>query len=140
MMLAGTIDMQDMRYLNLFRKITGVSTKHVIKYNNMLIFCVPKKMLSKAIGKNARNLKKINSILGKRIKVIPTPKSIEHVKEFIEAIVSPVKFKDLEVKDKEIVLTAGRQSKAALIGRNKRRLHEMQKIIEDFFSKEFRIV
>lgn len=132
--------MQDMRYLNLFRKITGVSTKHVIKYNNMLIFCIPKQFLSKAIGKNARNLKKINSILGKRIKVIPTPKGVQHAQEFIEAIVSPVQFKDLEVKDKEIVLTAGRQSKAALIGRNKRRLHEMQEIVEDFFGKEFRIV
>jgi NusA-like KH domain protein len=140
MMLAGTISMQDMRHINLFRKITGISTRYVLDYNQTLIFCVPKSLLSKAIGENARNLKKINEILRRRIKVIPTPKGIHHAKEFIEAIVSPVQFKDVEVKDNEIVLTAGRQSKAALIGRGKRRLHEMQKIIKNFFGKEFRII
>lgn len=140
MVLAGTIDMQDMRQLNLFRKITGVSTKHILDYNNMKIFCVPKKMLSKAIGKNARNLKKINSIIGKRIRVVPIPKGIQHAKNFIQAIVKPVKFNDIKIKDDEIILVAGRRNKAALIGRNKRRLKEMQKIIDDFFGREFKIV
>jgi hypothetical protein len=38
-------------------------------------------------------------------------------------------------------LTAGNtQNKAALIGRDKRRLLEMQKIIKDFFSRDFRII
>ena len=132
--------MQDMRYLNLFRKITKISTRYVIKYNETLIFCVPKNLLSKAIGEKGRNIKKISEILGRRIKVIPIPKGIEHIKPFIEAIVSPVTFKDLEVKEDEVILTAGKQSKAALIGRDKRRLHEMQKIIKDFFGKEFKII
>ncbi len=132
--------MQDMRHLNLFRKITGVSTKNVLDYNNKLLFCVPKRFLSKAIGKNARNLRKISKITGKRIKVIPLPKGKHHVKDFIQAIVSPVEFKDVQVKDDEIVLTAGNRNKAALLGRNKRRLHEMQKIIKNFFGKEFKIV
>lgn len=132
--------MQDMRYLNLFGRIAGVSTRHVLKYNQMLIFCVPKGLLSKAIGENGKNIKKISEILGKRIKVIPTPKGVEHAKPFIEAIVNPVKFKGLEVKDNEVILTAGKQSKAALIGRDKRRLLEMQQIVKDFFGKEFKIV
>ncbi len=140
MMLAGTISMQDIRYLNLFRKITGVSTRYVLKYNEGLIFCVPKSLLSKAIGENAKNLKKMNEILRKRIKVIPIPRGIHHAKDFIEAIVSPVQFKNLEVKDDEIILTAGKQSKAALLGRDKRRLHEMQKIVKNFFKKDFKIV
>ncbi len=132
--------MQDMRYLNLFGRISGISTRHVLKYNQMLIFCVPRRFLSKAIGEGGRNIKKVSEILGKRTKVIPIPQGIEHAKQFIEAIVNPVKFKDLEVKEKEIILTAGKQSKASLIGRNKRRLLEMQGIIKDFFGKEFKIV
>ena len=139
-MLAGTINMQDMRHLNLFRRTTGISTRHVIKYNQMIIFAVPKNLISKAIGPDARNIKKISHILGRRIKIIPIPKGIEHAKDFIQAIVSPVEFKDLEIKENEIILTAGSRSKAALLGRNKRRLLEMQKIIKDFFGKEFRIV
>lgn len=138
--MAGTINMQDMRYLNLFNRITGISTRHVLKYNEMIIFCVPKSVLSRAIGPEARNIRRIGEILGRRIKVIPLPLGIQHVKQFIQAIVSPVEFKDLEIKDDEIILTAGSMSKAALLGRNKRRLLEMQKIIKDFFGKEFRII
>lgn len=138
--MAKTISMQDMRYFNLFGKITQVSTRFCFLYNNSIIFCVPENLISKAIGKNGRNIKKISEILGKRIKVIPKPRGICDVRKFIENIVSPVIFKDLEVADDEIILTAGNQSKAALIGRNKRRLLELRKISKDYFEKELRIV
>lgn len=135
-----TIDMQDMRYLNLFGRITKVNTRFCFKYNENIIFCVPKPLISKAVGEGGKNIRQINEILRKRIKVISSPQGIHDAKQFIEAIVKPVAFKDLEVKNNEIVLTAGSQSKAALIGRNKRRFLEMQRIVKDFFGKEFRIV
>ena len=132
--------MQDMRYLNLFNKTARVNTRLCLKYNNALIFCVPKKFVSKAIGKDAVNVKKVSSILRKKVKVIASPDGIKDAKSFIENIVSPVQFKELEITDDEIILTAGSQSKAALIGRNKRRLIEMQRIVSDFFKRDFRIV
>ncbi len=138
--MVNIIDMQDMRYLNLFRKITGVSTRFCLKYNEKIIFCVPRNLIPMALGENGRNIREMSEILGKKIKVIPGPKGIGDVKIFIRSIVDPVKFKDLEIKGNEIILNAGSQSKAALIGRNKRRLLEMQKITSDFFGKEFRIV
>ncbi len=138
--MVNTIDMQDMRYLNLFGKITRVSTRFCFKYNEAIMFCVPKQLLSRAIGETGKNLKQMHNILGKRIRVIPLPDGIHHAKQFIEAVVNPVTFKDLEVKDNEMILTAGSQSKAALIGRNRRRFLEMQKIVRDFFKKEYKIV
>jgi len=96
--------------------------------------------MSKAIGNGGRNIKRINEILGRKIKVIPMPIGIADAKIFIQNIVEPVTFKDLEIKGYELILNAGSQSKAALIGRNKRRLFEMQKIVKDFFGKNFRIV
>ena len=138
--MVSTIDMQSMRYLNLFGKITKVSTRHCFKYNEALVFCVPKKLISKAIGENAKNAKQMNQILGKRIKIIAMPENIKDAKQFISAIVSPVTFKELDITPEEIILTAGSQSKAALIGRNKRRLIEMQKIVSDFFKRDFRII
>jgi len=132
--------MQDMRYLNLFEKITRVSTRYCFKYNEALVFCVPRNLMSKAIGENAKNARQMSQILGKKIKIIAVPKDIKDAKAFISAIVSPVTFKELEITPDEIKLTAGSQSKAALIGRNKRRFLEMQKIVRDFFKREFRIV
>jgi len=138
--MAGTIDMQDMRYLNLFAKITRVDTRHCLKYNEALIFCIPKSLISRAVGPAGKNVKEMSQILRKRIKIIEESKGIENIKKFISDIVDPVTFKDVEVKDNKVILTAGSQSKAALLGRNKRRLKEMQKIVEDYFNMEFRIV
>lgn len=137
--MMSILDMQDIRYLNLFGKITKIRTRFCFKYNETMFFCVPKNLLSKCIGENGRNVRQISEILRKKIKIIPIPLGIQHIKQFIEIIVSPVTFKGLEVKGNEIILTAGSQSKAALIGRNKRRFLEMQKIIKSFFGKEFRI-
>ncbi|MFA5953443.1 MAG: hypothetical protein WC812_02525 [Candidatus Pacearchaeota archaeon] len=138
--MVNTIDMQGMRYLNLFEKITRVQTRYFFRYNETIMFCVPKSLLGQALGRNNENLKKMSDILKKRIRVIPKPRGIQDIKFFIQSIINPVTFKDLEVKEDEIVLNAGNANKAALIGRNKRRFLEMQKIIKDYFGKEFKII
>lgn len=138
--MVNTIDMQTMRYINLFNKVTRINTIHCFKYNEAIFFCVPKHLLSKAIGEDAKNIRRMSGVFKKRVKIIPKPNSIEHLKPFIETIVSPVTFKGVEIIGDEVVLTAGGQSKAALLGRNKRRLLEMQKIIRSFFKKEFKII
>jgi len=138
--MVNTIDMQDLRYLNLFSKVTHISTKYCFMYNNTVIFAVPKPLISKALGRDVINLKRISNTLKKRVKVVAIPRGIEDAKSLIEAIVSPVTFKGIEIKDDQLILTAGPQNKAALIGRNKRRMIEMAEIVKDFFHKEFRIV
>ena len=138
--MVNTIDMEDLRRLNLFVKVTRVPTRYCFNYNNAVIFCVPKNKVSQSIGRNAENIRKIGGIIKRRVKIVAKPEGIEDAKRFIERIVSPVEFKGLEVKDNEMILTAGQQSKAALLGRNKRRLLEMQSIVKDFFGKEFRII
>jgi transcription antitermination factor NusA-like protein len=138
--MVNTLDMQDLRYLNLFEKITGIRTHYCFEYNNVVIFCVPRELVSRALGPDLINLRRISEIVKKRIKVIPIPNNSQDIRRFIELIVSPVTFKDLEIGADEIILNAGSQSKAALIGRDKRRLIEMQKITKDFFKKDFRII
>lgn len=133
--------MQDMRHLNLFNQITRIQTRFCVKYNDTIIFCVPREFVARAIGEEGRNVRKISEILQKRVRVIQCPRGIQDVRGFIGILVKPVTFKNLEVTNNEIILTAGNmQNKAVLIGRDKRRLLEMQKIVKDFFSRDFRIV
>ena len=139
--MVRTINRDDIRHLNLFSKITRVDTRFCFKYNETIIFCVPRRDISRAIGERGRNIHELRRILGKKVRVIPRPNGIEDVKQFIENIVNPVTFKDLEIKNNEIIITAGgMQNKAMLLGRNKRRLLEMQEIIKDFFGKGVRII
>ncbi len=137
--MVNTIDMQEMRYLNLFEKITRVRTRFCLKYNNGLVFCVPKPFIPKAVGERAKNLRKMGEILNKKIKVVAIPSGLEDAEEFIAAIINPVTFNKFEIKDNQIIV-AGGKNKAALIGRNKRRILEMQKIVKGFFGKEYRVV
>lgn len=132
--------MQDMRYLNLFSRITRINTRHCIKYNNAIIFCLPKEFVIRAVGREGENVRRLSEILGRRVRIIPMPRGLQDARGFIQTIVKPIIFRDLEITNNEIIMNAGSQNKAALIGRNKRRLLEMQEIVKDYFGKEFRII
>lgn len=138
--MVSIIDMKDMRYLNLFKNITNINTRYCLHYNNSLIFAVPKSSVSKAVGRNGVNVRKLSEILGRKIKIIPNPRGLEDLRIFVEDIVSPVMFKDIDVVGNDIILNAGPQSKAALIGRDKKRLLELKLILKDYFKKDLKII
>ncbi len=132
--------MQTIRYINLLDRASRVKTTKCFVYNNIIIFAVPRIMVSKAIGPDAQNVRRIQQQLGKRVKIIEEPQGINDAMQFVKDIVAPLSFKSLEVKEGTFVLTAGSQSKAALIGRNKRRFDELDKILSDNFGMNLRIV
>ena len=137
----AVINMQTMRYINMLDRVARIKTTKCFSYNNAIVFAVPKHLISQAIGPSANNVRIIQDNLGKRVKIITEPESIGNAKDFIEEIVSPVKFKSLEVKDSELIVTAGNmQNKASLLGRNKKRLEELSLIIKDTFSLDLRII
>ena len=133
--MAETIDMQFMRYINLFMKVSKVSTTKVFLYNNQIVYAVPKSKVSIAIGKNAVNVKKLSDILRKKIKIVEMPAVDDNraIGKFVSDVVSPVEFQKIEVNDSSAVITAGRQSKAALIGRNRIREKELSEVLKNFF-------
>ena len=140
--MAGVIDMQLMRYINLFAKTTGVQTTKVFVYNNQIVFAVPKSKVSAAIGRGAINARKLNDILRKKIKVVamPTVDSNDEIGKFVGEVVAPVEFNKIEVKEDSVVITAGRQSKASLIGRGRQREKELADVLKNFFRiTKFRI-
>ena len=131
-----SIDMRVMRYITLFSKVSHVSTTNCFDYNNQIIFAVPRSQISIAIGKNASNVKKLREILGKKIRVValPAEQSTTALSKFISEVVDPVEFTKVEIKNGLLTITAGRQSKAALIGRNRIREKELGSIMKDFFG------
>lgn len=130
--------MRFIRYLNLFEKITRVTTKNCFEYNNAIVFAVHPSLISRAIGEQGNNVKEMSEILGKKIKVISLP--FRGIENFIADIVSPIKFKSIEVSGSEIIINAGKQSKAALIGRNRVRLEELNNVAKEYFEKEIKII
>jgi NusA-like KH domain protein len=135
-----TLDMRLIRYLNLFEKVTRVRTKNCFFYNNAVFFVVPYSFISRAIGENGSNVRKISEIIGKKVKIVRLPEDERDLREFVSAIVQPVQFKEVNRENGELIIVAGR-NKAALIGRGKVRLEEMKSIVDQYFGiKNVRIV
>lgn len=134
--MASVIDMQLMRYINLFARTTKVSTTKVFLYNNQIVFAVPKSKVSLAIGKGACNIKKMNETLRKKIRVVimPAVDDIEGIKKFVGDVVAPIEIGGVELKGGTIVVNGGRQSKAALIGRNRVREKELGDVLKSYFG------
>tara|TARA_Y100000310_G_scaffold289183_1_gene315399 strand:+ start:7420 stop:7836 length:417 start_codon:yes stop_codon:yes gene_type:complete len=135
-----TIDMKVMRYINLFSRISKVSPKHCFFYNDTLVFSVPKPKVQRAIGDNSANLKKMNEVIGKKIKVVAIPNGLKDAEQFIGTIVSPAQIKNVEIDNGTLIINSAPQNKALLIGRNKRRFDEMRKIVKNYFGKELKIM
>ncbi len=94
----------------------------------------------RALGRDASNLRRLGEVIRKRVKIVVAPRGIQDAKFFIESIVSPIQFKEMQITDDEIVINAGgMQVKAALLGRNKKRLEEMQEIVKEYFQRDFRV-
>ena len=138
--MVKTIDMQDLMNLNLFEKITKVRTNFCFRYNDIIYFCVPQKLLKKALGKDAENLKKISYKIRRRVRIIAIPTGPRDIKKFIQTVVAPIEVNEISVEVNEVKVTGTRMTKASLIGRNKTKLIELQKIIKDFFGKDLKIV
>lgn len=138
----ATIDMQTMRYINILARVSGVRARKCFVYNGTIYFAVEPRFISQALGPGGRNIRIISEQLEKRVRIIKdVSDSIRDVQRFVESIVSPVDFISLEFREGMYILTAGSRTRAAtLIGRNKVRLEELNKILEDYFGKGLKIV
>ena len=131
-----------MRQINLFQQICKISTKHFFSYNNSLVFGVPRSQVSKAIGKDASNVKRLSQILRKKIKIIAMPSLDDNsgIIKFIEDLVSPVEISKIQITEDKMEINTNRINRASLIGRNRTREKELIKILKDAFSiRELRI-
>ena len=129
------IDMQMMRYINLFENICHTTTSNCFVYNHHIVFAVPKSKVSNAIGRDGVKIKKVGEILRKKIKVIEMAKDEADIENFVSSIIAPLQFTKIEIKpDREMIISATKQNKAALIGRNRVREQELEGILKRSFK------
>ena len=134
--MTKTLDMQFIRYMNLFTRISKVLAKHCFSYNNALIFVVARRDVKQAIGSENSNLRKISEIFKKRIRIVAEPilKTKEDIEQFVKTIIFPVEYTNFELNNNEVIITAGREGKARLIGRQRVRQKELQDILDQYFG------
>ena len=127
------LDITSIQYMNLFNKITGVKAKFCFPYSSSLVFIVDPIMLLNALGERDNNLRRLGITFKKRVKILsePTP---EKINPFVRRLVSPIKFRNLIIENDEVIIKAGPQAKATLIGRNHSNLDQLQNILKHYFK------
>ena len=119
------ISMDEIRLINALENLTGVSAKDCIIEENIISFLVNEKEIGKAIGKNAVNVKELESKLKKRIEIIGFYKKPENIiKNSFE-----VKLKEVKKKGDKLIISLDPLEKKRLFS-NTGRLRRIKILIE----------
>lgn len=131
-------DSDSIKLMTLFESMTGAKVKDCIS-NEKMIFIVEENEMGKAIGKNGANIKKMESKLKRKIKLIEFSND---VLQFVKNAIYPVEA--LGISNEEGIITihgkdAG--SKAMLIGREHQNINNLSDIVKRYFEiKDIKVV
>jgi len=127
-------DIALMQYMSLFEGITKSKVKDCVLSEDFLIFIVNENQAAKAIGKRGVNVKRLEDMLKKKIKIVEF--SSDKLK-FIRNFIAPLKAKEIK-EENNVVFIEGEDHKTRglLIGRNAKNLENMKNIVKRYFEFE----
>lgn len=134
-MILGKYDNQTLKTMSLFEKITRSRIRDMfIDDNELMTFIVEKGQLGKAVGKKAENVKKLEKLLNRKIKILEiNPELIG----FVKNLIFPLKAKEIKKEDKIITIEGpDTKTKGLLIGKNAKNLRNTEKIVKKYFEIE----
>ncbi len=134
------IDQDTISLINLFESKTRARVKKFFEFNEILVFIVDEGHGSKAVGKKGANVKLLNNLLKKKIKIIEF--NTDPVK-FIKGFIYPIVAEDISIEDGVVAIKAGSvREKGILIGRESKNLNKLKELVKAYFSEieEIRIV
>ena len=131
------LNLQSIQQINLFENVTGAKVKDCIN-DEELIFIIEEGNIKKALGKDNANIKKLESLLKKNIKLIAYSRDVI---KFVINLIYPIKPDNIDLKDDVIYITINdAKLKGRVYGRGRERLKKLELIIKKYFNiKEIKI-
>ena len=130
-------DSELIKLITLFESMTGAKVKDCIS-NDKLVFIVEENEMGKAIGKSGANIKRIENVLKRKIRLAEFNKDVS---QFIRNLAYPAEILDIK-NENGIVLVHGKDtnSKAMIIGRDRQNLNHLSDIAKRYFDiKEIKV-
>lgn len=126
------------KLITLFESMTGAKVKDCIA-NEKLIFVIEENEMGKAIGKNGANIKRMESMLKKKIKLVEFSND---VLQFIKNLIYPIEILNVELADSVITIHGkDTTTKAMLIGRERQNINHLSAIVKRYFDvREIKVV
>ena len=131
-------DINLMKFISLFETLTRAKVKDCIE-GNILTFVVKQGEIAKAIGKKAVNIKRIEGVLKRKIRVVEFN---DDITLFVKNLIAPIKVEDINEEDGVIIISdPDKKKKGMIIGRDAINLRNHEKIVSRYFSvKEIKVV
>ena len=125
-------------YINTFENIAKIKVKDCYKSDDFLTFIVEPVYMTRAIGKNGSNVKRLSSLLRKKIRVVEFNNDvIAFVKNLIMNVDSKIYKEDEGVVAIKIT---NNKEKGIVIGRDKKNINNLQNIVSRYFSVKLKVV
>lgn len=125
-------DIDAMKFMSLFSSIARARLKDCIISDNHVIFIVEENEIAKAIGKGAANVRKLETIMKKKVKMVEFSSDIV---KFVQNLTYPAKIKEALQEDRILKLKAAdSQSRGLLIGRGASILRAYEAIVKRYFD------
>jgi N utilization substance protein A len=124
-------DSDTMKLISLFESLTKVSVKDCIPDAGRVIVVVPHGQASIAVGKNGSNVRRLERMLNRKLKIVEFN---SEVTEFTKNIIYPLKAKEVCEQNGEVIITPpDLQTRGYLIGRNATQLRATEALIKRHF-------
>jgi len=121
-----------MKYIILFENLTHVKVKDAYLREESIWVVIQEGKMFKAVGKNGFKVKKIESMVKKKVKVIEFN---EDICKFSTNLVYPVKPKGVEFIDGNLEISVDdAKSKGLLIGRERKNLNGLKEVLSRYFE------
>lgn len=135
-----TYDANTMKLLTLFETITRAKVKDCFEKSGLVIYVVEPGQIGKAVGKGASNIKRLERMIGKKLRVIEFSGDLVG---FVAKLIFPNKAKDIKYEDGIVTITPeDSRSRGYLIGRGGEILKGNEEIAKRYFSelKEIKVL
>src|SRR3989338_6467307 len=122
-----------------FEQLTHSKIKDCFFDREKTVFVVEQGEMSKAIGKNGVNVKRMQQISKKQIKIVEFNPD---VKVFLRNYLMPIRVHEIIVQDKIISLKIdGVREKGIIIGRDRSNLEHLKNVVNKYFDiQEIKVV
>jgi N utilization substance protein A len=135
-----TYDANSMKLMSMFENMTGAKVKDCFENKGAVVFVVEEGDIGKALGKKASNVRRMEGLLKKRIRII---ESNPDIIRFVSNVIMPNRAKDITYNEGIItIVPEDSQSRGYLIGRAAEVLRNNESIVQRYFSevKEMKVV
>ncbi len=120
----------------MFESLTGAKLKDCI-FDDGLTFVVQENEIGKAIGKKGSNIKRIESVFKKKIKLIEFNGDVI---KFVSNLIYPAKAKEIIEEEGIITIcTHDKKTKGFIMGRDRHKINTINDIVKRYFEVEVKV-